>query len=141
MARRGWEVVGVDLVPRAIAAANRRDAPGARFVVGDVCNLVAAELGTFDFFLDVGCIQGLDGEQRLAVGEGVTRLANPGATLLILASSRSRIRAFTGALSTAEVQAALPGWETLSVDPADPSGLGRPLNLTAPQWLRLRVLG
>jgi hypothetical protein len=30
---------------------------GAPFVVGDVTDLAAADLGTFDFFLDVGCFK------------------------------------------------------------------------------------
>ncbi len=138
LALRGWQTVGIDLVPRAIDAANRRGIPGARFVVGDVTDLPAAGLGTFDFFLDVGCLQGLDAEQRAAVGRGVTALANPAATMLILAFQPTRIRALTGAVSREEVEAALPDWEVLSIDPADTTALGWPLTRTSPQWLRLR---
>lgn len=137
LARRGWQVVGVDLVPRAVEAATRQGLPGARFVVGDVTDLAAADLGMFDFFLDVGCLQGFDAEQRRDVGRGVTALANPGATLLILAFQPTRIRALTGAVSQGEVEEAFPGWELLSVDPADTAGLGWPLDRTAPHWLRL----
>ena len=36
LARRGWEVVGVDNVPRAIDAARHKGVPGATFMVGDV---------------------------------------------------------------------------------------------------------
>jgi SAM-dependent methyltransferase len=139
LARRGWQVVGVDLVPRAIEAATGRNVPGTRFVVGDVTALSAAGLGTFDFFLDVGCLQGFAAEQRRAVGNGITELARPGATLLILAFQPTRIRALTGAVSQSEVQEAFPGWELLSVDPADTAGLGWPLDRTAPHWLRLRL--
>jgi SAM-dependent methyltransferase len=64
LARRGWEAVGVDNVPRAIDAANRRGDSGATFVVGDVTDLAPADLGTFGFFLDVGCFQGLRSDQR-----------------------------------------------------------------------------
>ncbi|MGB8019713.1 MAG: class I SAM-dependent methyltransferase [Candidatus Nanopelagicales bacterium] len=78
--RGGWQAVGVDLVPRAIQPANRRGVPGTLFVVGDVTNLAGTDLGTFDFFLDVGCLQGFNDQQRCAVGQGVTKLANPGAT-------------------------------------------------------------
>ena len=85
LARRGWQAVGVDLVPRAIEAACRRDIPGARFVVGDVTHLTTSGLGTFDIFLDVGCLQGFNAEERLATGREITTLANPGATMLILA--------------------------------------------------------
>ena len=60
LARRGWEVVGVDNIPRAIDAANSKGIPGATFVVGDVTDLAPADLGTFDFFFDAGCFQHLD---------------------------------------------------------------------------------
>ena len=71
LARRGWEAVGVDNIPRAIEAADRKGSSGATFVVGDVTDLAPADLGTFDFFLDAGCFQHLDSEQRLAEGRGI----------------------------------------------------------------------
>ncbi len=138
LAGRGWEAVGVDNVPRAIDAANRDHIAGATFVVGDVTNLAPAGLGTFDFFLDIGCFQGLSSEQRLAEGRGVSALANPGATLLMLAFGSTRIRSVIGGVSQAEVEVAFPSWQTLSVEPAETSGLGWPMNKTAPQWYRLR---
>jgi SAM-dependent methyltransferase len=138
LARRGWEVVGVDNVPRAIDAANRRGVTGATFVVGDVTDLAPGDLGTFDFFFDVGCFQCLSSEQRLGEGRAVSALANPGATLLMLAFQPTSMRSVAGGVSRAEVEAAFPGWEMLSVEPADTTGLGWPLNKTAPQWYRLR---
>lgn len=139
LARRGWHAVGIDYVPQAIDEANRKvgDA-GARFVVGDVTDLPSADLGTFDFFLDVGCFQGLSTAQRLAEGRGVSALANPGATLLMLAFGPTRLRSAVGGVSRAEVEAAFPGWEMLSVEAADTAGLGWPMNKTSPQWYRLR---
>lgn len=138
LAGRGWEAVGIDVVPRAINAARRAGDCGASFVVADVTDLVSADLGTFDFFLDIGCFQGMNPEQQLAEGRGVTALANPGATLLVLAFQPTRIRIATGAASRTDVETALPGWEMLSVDPANTAGLGWPLTRTAPQWFRLR---
>jgi SAM-dependent methyltransferase len=138
LARRGREAVGIDNVPRAIEVANRRGVSGATFVVGDVTNLALADLGTFDFFFDVGCFQGLSSEQRLAEGRGVSAHANPGATLLMLAFQPTSMRSVAGGVSRAKVEAAFPGWEMLSVEPADTTRLGWPLNKTAPQWYRLR---
>jgi SAM-dependent methyltransferase len=138
LARRGWQAVGIDNIPRAIAAAKRGDVSGATFVVGDVTDLAPADLGTFDFFFDVGCFQGLSSEQRLAEGRGVSALANPGATLLMLAFQPTRMRLLAGGVSRADVEAAFAGWETLSVEPAETTGLGWPLTQTAPQWYRLR---
>jgi hypothetical protein len=137
LARRGWEAVGVDAVPRAVHAA-RRGATGARFVVGDVTALRAADLGTFGFFLDVGCFQGLTAEQRIAEGRTTTALADPSATLLLLAFGPTRLRRVVGGVSRADVEDAFPRWRVLSVDAADTAGLGWPLDRTSPQWYRLR---
>ena len=50
----------LDNVARAIDAASHSGVPGATFVVGDVTDLERADLGMFDFFIDVGCFQHLD---------------------------------------------------------------------------------
>lgn len=138
LARRGWKAVGVDYVPAAVEAANSRGTEGVAYVVGDVTNLTAADLGHFDFFLDIGCFQGLDADQRRAAGETVSVLAEPGATILMLAFGPSRYRFLVGGVSQTEVEAAFPGWEMLTVAPADTAGLGWPMNRTTPQWYRLR---
>lgn len=138
--KQGWQAVGIDLVPLAITAASRRGDSGASFVVADVTNLASADLGTFDFFLDIGCFQGMSPEQQLAEGRGVSALANPGATLLVLAFQPTRIRTATGAASRTDIETAFPGWEMLSVEPANTAGLGWPLTRTAPQWFRLRLM-
>jgi SAM-dependent methyltransferase len=137
LARRGWEVVGIDYVPAAIETAKNRGVEGVTYVVGDVTNLPSANLGTFDFFLDIGCFQGFKAEQRLAEGRGVSALANPKATLLMLAFGPGWIRSLVGGVSQAEVQTAFPDWEMLAVEPADTAGLGWPMNKTGPQWYRL----
>jgi cyclopropane fatty-acyl-phospholipid synthase-like methyltransferase len=138
LAQRGWDAVGIDYVPAAIEAAKSRGVDGVTYVVGDVTGLQSAGLGTFDYFLDIGCFQGFDAEQRLAAGRGVSALANPKATLLMLAFGPSRIRSLVGGVSQAEVEAAFPEWEMLAVESADTAGLGWPMNKTAPQWYRLR---
>ena len=140
LARRGWEAVGIDSVPAAIEAAqaNSPDAAGLSYVVGDVTRLPSANLGTFDFFLDIGCFQGLDPGQRLAEGNGVSALANPGATVLLLSFGPSRWRWLVEGASQEEVQTAFAGWEMLASKPADTAGLGWPMNQTAPRWYRLR---
>jgi SAM-dependent methyltransferase len=138
LARRGWQAVGVDAVPEAIDGARRGETAGARFVLGDVTRIRPAELGTFDFFLDIGCFQGLDPQQRLAEGRCVTATADPDATLLMLSFGPTRLRRVIGGVSRTDVEHAFPEWELLSVEPADTAGLGWPMNRTAPQWYRLR---
>lgn len=138
LARRGWEAVGVDYVPAAVEAARRTAPDGVTYVVGDVTDLDAAGLGTFGFFMDIGCFQGFRPEQQRAEGRGVTALADPGATLLMLAFGVTRLRSRIGGVSQAEVEAAFPDWEMLDVRPAETAGLGWPMNRSSPQWYRLR---
>ena len=140
LARRGWQAVGIDYVPAAIEAAQAKSpgAAGLSYVVGDVTRLPSARLGMFDFFLDIGCFQGLDPGQRLSEGSGVSALANPGATVLLLSFGPSRWRWLVEGASQEEVQTAFAGWEMLAAKPADTAGLGGPMNKTAPRWYRLR---
>lgn len=138
LARRGWRAVGVDQVPAAIAAAGRRGPEEVTYLVGDVTDLSPTGLGTFDFFLDVGCFQGFEAEQRRAEGAGVSALARPGSTVLMLAFGATRLRSLIGGVTQAEVEAAFPGWDLLAVDDADTAGLGWPMNRTEPKWYRLR---
>jgi SAM-dependent methyltransferase len=111
LARRGWEAVGIDYVPAAIeaAAAKTQGADRLRYVVGDVTRLPSAHLGTFDFFLDIGCFQGLEAGQRLSQGEGVSALADPGATLLLLSFGPSRWRAACQIRTASRIIAAAKG--------------------------------
>lgn len=140
--RRGWDYVGVDNVARAIEAARRRRIPGATFVLGDVTRLHVEELGPFDLFLDVGCFQHLNQERAQLMGRGVTELAKPRATLLMLEFGLSGIGAVVGGTSEDRVRRAFPGWELVSVEQAETRGLGWPLSRTAPTWYRLtRVAG
>ncbi|UYN84449.1 MAG: class I SAM-dependent methyltransferase [Microcella sp.] len=137
LARRGWETVGIDLVPRAIEAAKQQGDESIQYVVGDVTELSTLSLGTFDLFVDIGCFQGLDERQRRAMGSGVSVLANPSAVLLLLAFGPTRLRSSIGGVSRDEVDAAFSDWETLDVWPAPTAGLGWPMNRTSPQWYRM----
>jgi hypothetical protein len=111
---------------------------GRTYVVGDVTSLPAAGLGHLAFFLDIGCFQGLDAGQRRAAGAGILVLADPGATVLVLAFGPSRYRRMVGGVSRDELMTAFPVWEMLAVEAAETAGLGWPMNRTKPQWYRLR---
>ena len=138
LARRGWQAVGVDYVPSAIEAARAADTRGVSYAVADVTKLSTAELGSFDFFLDIGCFQGFAAAARQAYADGVTALARDGATLLMLSFGRTRFRPLVGGVSHSDIDTAFVSWETLAVEPADTAGLGWPMNKTQPQWCRLR---
>ncbi|MEV4641462.1 class I SAM-dependent methyltransferase [Actinoplanes sp. NPDC049548] len=138
LARRGWQATGVDYVPAAVEAARSATTEAVTYVVGDATDLAAAGLGTFDLFLDVGCFQGFDAEQRRAVGRNLSALANPGATLLMLAFGVTWFRALSGGVSRDDVTAAFPDWALIADEPAQTDGLGWPMNRTSPRWCRLR---
>ena len=63
LASLGWEAVGVDFAPEAIATARSRagaSGSSARFTVGDVTRLREAGVGgRFDLVIDVGCYHGI----------------------------------------------------------------------------------
>jgi len=139
LAHLGWEVVGIDIVPRAVEAASRAGVEGARFQVADATRLQQAGLGHFDFFLDVGCFQGLDATGRFDMGEGVTALANPGATLLMLAFGPTLLHRLTEGVTGEQVIRAFPRWLLVSAEPADTRGLGWPLDRSHPTWYRFRL--
>ena len=139
LAGRGWEAVGLDNISRAIDAARARTDSGATFVLGDVTRLDPSTLGTFDFFLDIGCFHGLSAEQRRAEAEGVTALAGPGATMLMLAFRPNRLPMLPGGATTDDIESAFAHWDLLSTEPADVTGMPKPLQATAPSWYRLRL--
>lgn len=139
LARRGWEAVGVDAAPEAIEGAEQRGDQTVSYVLGDVTMLDAAKLGTFDLFVDIGCFQGLNGEQRGAMGSSVTSIANPNATLLMLAFGWTRFRSLIEGVSQEEIEEAFPEWQLQTVWPAPTAGLGWPMDRTAPQWYRFRL--
>lgn len=140
LARRGWLATGVDAVGHALAKARHRpDAGRARFVQGDVTDLGAADLkGDIDFFLDIGCFHGLTDDQRAAQARGVSDLATPTATLLMLAFRPNGLPLLPRGAEQADVERAFTGWQITAVDAADTSGMPGPLKKTAPQWFRLR---
>jgi len=139
LAHLGWDVVGIDVVPRAVESASRAGVQGARFQIADATRLHQAGLGQFDFFLDVGCFQGLAGIGRLEMGEGVTALANPGATLLMLAFGPTVLHRMTEGVTREQVIRAFPTWRLLAAEPADTRGLGWPLDRSHPTWYRFRL--
>ncbi len=85
LARRGWDVVGVDFVAAAIEAANRRSRDAGttpRFVHGDVSALRDCGInGPFDLVIDVGCYHSIPVGIRDAYAREVAALTLPGAEL------------------------------------------------------------
>ena len=83
LAGHGWEAVGIDFAPEAIAAAKKKAADAgvtAAFVLGDASRLADAGVrGPFDLLLDVGCYHTIPAGRRDAYVAGAAAAARPGA--------------------------------------------------------------
>jgi SAM-dependent methyltransferase len=124
LARRGWQVTGVDFVPKALRRARERAREAGvelRLVEGDVTKLEAAGVGSgfrllLDFFL---FHDELTDEQRDAMGREVTAIAAPGATLLTTAWAPGRRGPLPRGASRADIEAAYPDWTVVDEEPFD----------------------
>jgi cyclopropane fatty-acyl-phospholipid synthase-like methyltransferase len=118
LATHGWDVTGVDTVPKALAAA-RRDATAAgvapRFVHGDVTRLHQLGVGDgYSLLVDFGCFHTLPEDRRPAYVAGVSEAAAAGATLLLYGFRRPpKAAPMHAGVTTDEVQHRFSraGWE------------------------------
>ncbi len=142
LAERGWEVTGVDLVPKAVRRARdraRRAGVGVRLVEGDVTNLRALDIGSgFRLVLDFGVIHGLTAAQREAAGREVSAVAAEGATMLVFAFTPGRRGPLPRGASRLEIEAAFPDWSVIDDAPADMTGAPRPVRRASPRHYTLR---
>lgn len=79
LAQAGWQVTGVDFVPRAIRSAKRKARKAgieAEIRVRDVTNLKGIS-GPFDLALDIGCFHSL-GDQKADYLSEIERILAPG---------------------------------------------------------------
>lgn len=143
LAKRGWEVTGVDLVEKALARARDRVRQAdveVRLIHGDVTALSESGVGSgFRLILDTGTFHDFDANQRVAMGKGVEAVAGPDATVLLLAWPKRR-RPLIRGVSRDEIKAAFPGWMITDVEPSHFS-LPKPLELLLrpdEHWYRLR---
>jgi SAM-dependent methyltransferase len=122
LARHGWEVTGVDMVPRALAAARRRAAAAGvtvRYVEGDVTRLRELGVGAgYALVLDFGCYHTLPEDRRAAYVESVSDAAAAGATLLLYGFGRPpRLAPMHAGLTPEEVRLRFAaGWEFIGAE-------------------------
>jgi SAM-dependent methyltransferase len=113
LARHGWYVIGIDMVGRAVEAARSKAvgaAASARFLQGDVTRLGDLDLGDgYTLMVDSGCYYGLADDQRDAFAEGVTRVAAPGALLLM--SGFTKLPVIGAGIGQEDLLRRFPGWE------------------------------
>jgi SAM-dependent methyltransferase len=141
LAQRGWDVTGVELVPKAMRAARAHASDAGvkvQVVQGDVTILREAGVGSgFRLVWDFGTVHGLTDAQRRAVGEGVSALATDDATILMLAWGPGRRGPLPRGLSRRDVEEAFAGWKVTDEEPFDVTGLPRPLRNVDPRVYRL----
>jgi SAM-dependent methyltransferase len=143
LAEHGWQVTGVDAVERALTQARRRaedKGVEVKWVAGDVANLSTLGLGEgFNLVHDRGCFHDLSAAARDSYVRGVSELAAPGSTLLLLAfAHRERGIGPSGASEEEIKRQFREGWELVSVQsdsgPAPPGPMRRVPRI----WYRLR---
>jgi SAM-dependent methyltransferase len=145
LAARGWQVTGIDIVPKALRRARERALKAGvapRLVKGDVSQLGATEVGAgFSFLLDLGLFHDeLTDGQRGAMGREVSAVAAPGATLLMLAWAPRRRGPMPRGASRGDIEAAYPAWSVIDEEALDASGapLYRYVRNADPRFYRLR---
>ncbi|MCA1706596.1 MAG: class I SAM-dependent methyltransferase [Actinobacteria bacterium] len=140
LATRGWQVTGIDIIPRALTAARARAREAgveAEFIEGDLAALRAAGVGTgYRLLLDGGTIHGLNDAQRETVGREINEVAAPDATLLMFAFAPARRGPTPRGMSREEIEAMFPTWRVTDEEPVNVS-LPRVLRAD-PRWYRLQ---
>jgi SAM-dependent methyltransferase len=148
LAKRGWDVTGIDFVPRALRRARRRadeEGVGVDLIEGDVTKLREAEVGAdFPFLLDIGLFHDeLSDEQRAQMGREVSAVAAPAATFLMMAWKPGRRGPLPRGASQEDIEAAYPDWEIVDQEPMEVSFKGVPgyVKRAEPRFYRLRHAG
>ena len=140
LAERGWDVTGIDVIPKAVLGARRRAEEvgvAARFLEGSVTALRDAGVGTgYRLLLDVECFNHLRDEERAAVGREVDAIAAADASFILLVWARAHRGPFPPGATRDDVVAALPGWRIVEEKPYQ-TPLPPPLRGIKPRWYRL----
>lgn len=131
LAKRGWQVTGIELAEKALRRARKRlDDAGVemRLVHGDVTAIRNSGAGSdFRLLLDTGTFHGLDDTQRAAMGREVNAVAAPDATVILDCFAPRRRGPLPRGASRADVERAFPEWEIVkaTVADSDPDPIGK----------------
>jgi len=132
MAKRGWQVTGIDIVAKAIRRARARgEAEGVdvEFVQGDVTRRLhdAGITDGYRLVLDTGTFHDFTPEQRLAMGREIDAIATPDTTVILTVWPERR-RPLIRGVDRNGIEEAFPAWEIVD---AGPSGYHPPRILDA----------
>lgn len=119
LAKRGWQVTGVDIVDKALQRARERVQQAnvdVRLVKGDVTALRASDVGKdFRLVLDTGTFHDFDPDQQQAMGREIDAVAAADATVLLLVWPK-RLRPLIRGAARDEILAAFPGWKITHIE-------------------------
>jgi SAM-dependent methyltransferase len=122
LARRGWQVTGVDIVEKALRRARERAAKAQIemcLIHGDAVTLDKTPVGSgFRLVLDTGTYHALSGPQRRAMARGVSAAAASDASMLMLVRRGSRGASVKDA-ARGEIETTFPGWKITDVLPSE----------------------
>ncbi len=142
LASRGWQVTGIDIVPKAVRSARERAREAGvevRFVEGDITALRAVGVGSgFRFVWDFGTVHGLTQKQREAVGREVSAVTADDATMLMMAWPPGRRGPLPRGASRGDIEADFPDWKVITEDAFDAFGLPGPLGSVDQRFYRMR---
>ena len=117
LAKRGWQVTGIDIVEKALERARervQRANVNIQLVKGDVTALRDAGIGAgFRLVLDTGTFHDFDTVQQQAMGREIDAIAASDATVLLLVWPK-RMRPLIRGATRDEIEAAFPGLEDYS---------------------------
>jgi SAM-dependent methyltransferase len=121
LAKRGWQVTGIDIVEKALERAHERvqqSGVDMRLVKGDVTALRDAGINTgHRLVLDTGTFHDFDTTQQQAMGREINAIAAPDATVLLLVWPK-RFRPLIRGATRSEIEAVFPGWKITHVEPS-----------------------
>ena len=87
LAQHGWDVTGIDFIPRAVERAKAKAAAAKvtpRLIQGDVTRLAELNVGGgFSLVFDLGCYHSIPESKRDGYARGMTTATVPGATWLV----------------------------------------------------------
>lgn len=141
LAKRGWDITGVDIVDKVLQRAQERvqkENVAITLVKDDVTELNGVGKD-FKLILDTGTFHGLTREQKRAMGKAVDKVAALDATILLLVWDAKWRGPLPRGASRDEIETCFPDWTITHVEAAaaEPEAIYKVLKANE-QWYRLR---
>jgi SAM-dependent methyltransferase len=142
LAAHGWRVTAIDAVDAPLRRARARagaQGVSVSFRRGDASRLTDLRLERdFELIFDRGCFHDLSSRQRAAYAVGVTELAAPDATLLMMAFAPNHVPVGPSGAAEREITTLFDGWELTSNEPDSGPPPPGPMRGVPRRWYRLR---